>query len=63
MVSGADQHYDALAERGRSLDRLADRWLPADRFGFGQAHPVAAAILAAASLILTLSPFRRARVT
>ena len=37
--------------------------LPADRLGFGQAHPVAAAILAAASLILALSPFRRARVT
>jgi hypothetical protein len=37
--------------------------LPADRFGFGQAHTVAAAILAAAPLILALSPFLRARVT
>ena len=37
--------------------------LPADRFGFGQAHTVATSILATAPLILPLSPFRRARVT
>ncbi len=37
--------------------------LPTDRFGFGQAHTVAAAILTTAPLILALSPFRRARVT